>query len=160
MMETTYSGLDVCKGIRSDPNLKDIPIIGISGIGDEMGIQIDKWGDDDYFSVDESLKNRWTGKNSWNGLKSDWKKGSSKEALRTCKTLSRRYPIPMNDRTHSCDYSPSVVHTNTVNIYLKNEDTSTLKPKQIHSGEEYGLWTIIGTKRYSAGRKGVCPGRA
>lgn len=53
MMETTYSGLDVCKGIRSDPNLKDIPIIGISGIGDEMGIRIDKWGDDDYFSVDE-----------------------------------------------------------------------------------------------------------
>ncbi len=53
MMESTYSGLDVCKGIRSDPNLKDIPIIGISGIGDEMGIQIDKWGDDDYFSVDE-----------------------------------------------------------------------------------------------------------
>lgn len=53
MMETTYSGLDVCKAIRSDPNLKDIPIIGISGIGDEMGIQIDKWGDDDYFSVDE-----------------------------------------------------------------------------------------------------------
>ena len=53
MMETTYSGLDVCKGVRSDPNLKDIPIIGISGIGDEMGIQIDKWGDDDYFSVDE-----------------------------------------------------------------------------------------------------------
>jgi len=53
MMETIYSGLDVCKGVRSDPNLKDIPIIGISGIGDEMGIQIDKWGDDDYFSVDE-----------------------------------------------------------------------------------------------------------
>ena len=53
MMETTYSGLDVCKGVRSDPNLKDIPIIGVSGIGDEMGIQIDKWGDDDYFSVDE-----------------------------------------------------------------------------------------------------------
>ena len=53
MMETTYSGLDVCKGVRSNPNLKDIPIIGISGIGDEMGIQIDKWGDDDYFSVDE-----------------------------------------------------------------------------------------------------------
>ena len=53
MMETTYSGLDVCKAIRSDPVLKGIPIIGISGIGDEMGIKIDKWGDDDYFSVDE-----------------------------------------------------------------------------------------------------------
>lgn len=56
MMETTYSGLDVCKGIRSDPDLKDIPIIGISGIGDEMGIRIGKWGDDDYFSVDEFLE--------------------------------------------------------------------------------------------------------
>ena len=53
MMETTYSGLDVCKGIRSDPDLKDIPIIGISGIGDELGIHLDYWGDDDYFSVDE-----------------------------------------------------------------------------------------------------------
>ncbi len=53
MMETTYSGLDVCKEIRADPNLKDIPIIGISGIGDELGIHLDKWGDDEYFSVDE-----------------------------------------------------------------------------------------------------------
>lgn len=53
MMETTYSGLDVCKALRSDDGLKTIPIIGISGIGDEMGIRIDKWGDDDYFSVDE-----------------------------------------------------------------------------------------------------------
>ena len=53
MMETTFSGLDVCKAVRSDASLSDIPIIGISGIGDEMGIRIDKWGDDDYFSVDE-----------------------------------------------------------------------------------------------------------
>jgi DNA-binding response OmpR family regulator len=53
MMETTFSGLDVCKALRSDHDLKTIPIIGISGIGDEMGIQIDKWGDDEYFSVDE-----------------------------------------------------------------------------------------------------------
>ena len=53
MMETTFSGLDVCKALRSDPDLKKIPIIGISGIGHEMGIQIGKWGDDDYFSVDE-----------------------------------------------------------------------------------------------------------
>ncbi len=53
MMETTFSGLDVCKALRADSDLKTIPIIGISGIGDEMGIRIDKWGDDDYFSVDE-----------------------------------------------------------------------------------------------------------
>ena len=53
MMESTFSGFDVCKAIRSDADLKTIPVIGISGIGDEMGIRIDKWGDDDYFSVDE-----------------------------------------------------------------------------------------------------------
>jgi len=53
MMETTFSGLDVCKAVRADAGLNDIPIIGISGIGHEMGIRIDKWGDDDYFSVDE-----------------------------------------------------------------------------------------------------------
>ncbi len=53
MMESTYSGLDVCKEIRADPNLKNIPIIGISGIGDELGIQLDHWGDDEYFRVDE-----------------------------------------------------------------------------------------------------------
>lgn len=53
MMETTYSGLDVCKRVRSNPELKDIPIIGISGMGDELGVHLDKWGDDDYFKVDE-----------------------------------------------------------------------------------------------------------
>jgi DNA-binding response OmpR family regulator len=53
MMESTYSGLDVCKKIRADPDLKDIPIIGISGIGDELGIHLDYWGDDEYFRVDE-----------------------------------------------------------------------------------------------------------
>lgn len=53
MMESVYSGLDVCKKLRMNPELKDIPIIGISGIGDELGVRLDKWGDDDYFSVDE-----------------------------------------------------------------------------------------------------------
>jgi CheY-like chemotaxis protein len=53
MMETTYSGLDVCKRVRSTPDLKDIPIIGISGMGDKLGVPMDKWGDEDYFKVDE-----------------------------------------------------------------------------------------------------------
>jgi DNA-binding response OmpR family regulator len=53
MMESVYSGLGVCKEIRVNPELKNIPIIGISAIGDEMGIRLGKWGDDDYFSVDE-----------------------------------------------------------------------------------------------------------
>ena len=53
MMESVYSGLDVCKRVRTNPDLKDIPIIGISGMGDVLGVRLDRWGDDDYFSVDE-----------------------------------------------------------------------------------------------------------
>ena len=53
MMERTYTGLDVCKKVRTNPDLKDIPIIGISGMADELGIQVEKWGDEDYFNVNE-----------------------------------------------------------------------------------------------------------
>jgi DNA-binding response OmpR family regulator len=53
MMQTTYSGLEICKRLRSNPDLKDIPIIGISGMGKELGVSLDKWGDDEYFNVDE-----------------------------------------------------------------------------------------------------------
>jgi DNA-binding response OmpR family regulator len=53
MMESIYSGLDVCKKVRTNPDLKDIPIIGISGMGDELGVRLEKWGDEDYFKVDE-----------------------------------------------------------------------------------------------------------
>jgi DNA-binding response OmpR family regulator len=53
MMESTYSGLEVCKKLRANPDLKNIPIIGISGMGEELGVRLDRWGDDDYFSVDE-----------------------------------------------------------------------------------------------------------
>ena len=53
MMETTFSGLEVCKTLRTNPDLKDIPILGLSGIGDELGVSLGKWGDDDYFRVDE-----------------------------------------------------------------------------------------------------------
>ena len=53
MMESTYTGLDVCKKVRTNPDLKDIPIIGISGMADELGVQVEKWGDEDYFNVNE-----------------------------------------------------------------------------------------------------------
>lgn len=53
MMQSIYSGLEVCKRLRSNPDLKDIPIIGISGMGNELGVRLDKWGDDEYFKVDE-----------------------------------------------------------------------------------------------------------
>jgi len=52
MMETLFSGFEVCKELRNNPNLKDIPIIGISGMGDELGVKFDKNRDEEYFSPD------------------------------------------------------------------------------------------------------------
>jgi DNA-binding response OmpR family regulator len=52
MMETTYSGFEVCRQVRNDPELKKIPIFGISGMQDELGIKFDKYEDEDYFSPD------------------------------------------------------------------------------------------------------------
>jgi CheY-like chemotaxis protein len=52
MMESLYSGFDVCKFMRNDPGLKDIPIIGISGLKDELGIKYDQDRDSEYFSPD------------------------------------------------------------------------------------------------------------
>lgn len=52
MMETTYSGFEVCRQVRNDPELKTIPIFGISGMQDELGIKFDKYEDEEYFSPD------------------------------------------------------------------------------------------------------------
>ncbi len=52
MMETTFSGFEVCRQVRQDPALKEIPIFGISGMADELGIKFDKYDDAEYFSPD------------------------------------------------------------------------------------------------------------
>ena len=49
MMETLFSGFEVLKQIRSDDNLKDIPVIGISAMGDELNINYSEWPDYEYF---------------------------------------------------------------------------------------------------------------
>jgi DNA-binding response OmpR family regulator len=53
MMETIYSGFEVCRQIRNDPELKKTIIFGISGMEDELGLKFDKYDDADYFSPDE-----------------------------------------------------------------------------------------------------------
>ena len=53
MMENLFSGLEVCKRLRMTPQLKDIPVIGVSGIGDELDVHLSRWGDNEYFPVDE-----------------------------------------------------------------------------------------------------------
>jgi len=52
MMETLYSGFEVCKRIKTDPHLQSIPIIGISGMADELGVRYEKDRDQEYFSPD------------------------------------------------------------------------------------------------------------
>ena len=42
MMEGLFSGFQLVKKLGVDPELKDIPIIGVSGISDELGVQQDK----------------------------------------------------------------------------------------------------------------------
>lgn len=43
MMEGLFSGFQFCKKKQSDPELQNIPIIGISGIGDELGVNTEKY---------------------------------------------------------------------------------------------------------------------
>ena len=55
MMETLFSGFEVCKQVRTDSDLKYIPIIGISGMGEELEIDYKQWPDYDYFRPDAFL---------------------------------------------------------------------------------------------------------
>jgi CheY-like chemotaxis protein len=55
MMETLFSGFEVCKAVRSDAGLKHMPIIGISAIGEELDINYSQWPDYEYFRPDAFL---------------------------------------------------------------------------------------------------------
>ena len=55
MMETLFSGFEVCKQVRSDNELKRIPIIGISGMGEELEIDYKQWPDYEYFRPEAFL---------------------------------------------------------------------------------------------------------
>jgi len=52
MMETHYSGFEVNRRLRYEPAVQNIPIIGISGMKDELGVQFDLNRDAEYFSPD------------------------------------------------------------------------------------------------------------
>jgi len=56
MMETLFSGFEVCRRLRQNPNLKSIPIIGISGMADEINVKFNKKKDFEYFSPEEFLE--------------------------------------------------------------------------------------------------------
>ena len=55
MMESLFSGFELCKKMRTEDELKHIPIIGISGMGDELGVDYKQFPDFEYFSPDAFL---------------------------------------------------------------------------------------------------------
>ncbi len=55
MMESLFSGFELCKTMRTEEDLKPIPIIGISGMGDELGLSYKQWPDFEYFSPESFL---------------------------------------------------------------------------------------------------------
>ena len=55
MMESLFSGFELCKKMRTEDELKHIPIICISGMGDELGVDYKQFPDFEYFSPDAFL---------------------------------------------------------------------------------------------------------
>ncbi len=56
MMDMLYSGFEIYRQLRIDPDLKKIPIIGISGIADEINVKFDSSTDNEYFNPEEFLE--------------------------------------------------------------------------------------------------------
>jgi DNA-binding response OmpR family regulator len=56
MMETLFSGFEVCKQVRADKQLMDTPIIGISAMGDELDLNYSQWPDYEYFRPDTFME--------------------------------------------------------------------------------------------------------
>ncbi len=52
MMESLFSGFEVFRQLKSDPELKKIPIIGISGMADELNVKFKEKKDSEYFNPD------------------------------------------------------------------------------------------------------------
>ena len=55
IMETLFSGFEVCKQVRADKRLMYTPIIGISAMGNELDINYSQWPDYEYFRPDSFL---------------------------------------------------------------------------------------------------------
>jgi len=55
MMESLFSGFELCKKLRTEDELMHIPIVGISGMADELGVDYKQFPDFEYFSPDAFL---------------------------------------------------------------------------------------------------------
>ncbi len=55
MMETLFAGFEVCRLIRTDPDLKDTPIIGVSAAENMLDFEYSQGPDFKYFSPDDFM---------------------------------------------------------------------------------------------------------
>jgi CheY-like chemotaxis protein len=56
MMETLFSGFEVCRQVRTNPETQDIPIIAISGMTDDLGVKFEQTTDEEYFKPNAYLE--------------------------------------------------------------------------------------------------------
>jgi CheY-like chemotaxis protein len=50
MMETLFSGFEVCRQVRTNPETQGIPIIALSDMSDDLGVKFERTTDEEYFS--------------------------------------------------------------------------------------------------------------
>jgi CheY-like chemotaxis protein len=56
MMETLFSGFEVCRQVRTNPETRDTPIIAISGMSDDLGVKFEQTTDEEYFKPNAYLE--------------------------------------------------------------------------------------------------------
>lgn len=56
MMEAPYSGFHICSTVKTDPKLRHIPVIGISGMSERLGIRYCPETDREFFNPDAYLE--------------------------------------------------------------------------------------------------------
>ena len=56
MMETLFSGFEVCRQVRTNPETEDIPVIAISGMSDDLGVKFVQTTDEEYFKPNAFLE--------------------------------------------------------------------------------------------------------
>jgi CheY-like chemotaxis protein len=49
MMGSSYAGFELWKALQEDPELKEIPVIAVSAMKNELGVRPERYRDEDYF---------------------------------------------------------------------------------------------------------------
>ena len=56
MMERLSDGFDLCRDLKGDPKLKEIPVLAVSAINKEVGMRFSPKTDGEYFQADDFVE--------------------------------------------------------------------------------------------------------